>query len=126
MRRVAAILLLFVLSFSLIAPALSADAESNLPACCRRGGKHHCSMMGQDMAEAPPSGPAVNVLHTRCPFFPNGSSILPHSGSALLAASQPADAAMVIRIAAPARAEAGYRISLDSSHQKRGPPSLLS
>ena len=40
MRRVPAILLLAVFSFSLISPALFAsETESNLPACCRRDGK---------------------------------------------------------------------------------------
>ena len=37
MRRVPAILLLFVVGFLPIAPALLVDAESTLPACCRRG-----------------------------------------------------------------------------------------
>jgi hypothetical protein len=126
MRRVPAILLVFLFSFSPIGPALFVDAESDLPACCRRSGKHHCGMMAQDMAGAPSSGPAVDALRTRCPFFPNGGAVLPHSGAALLATSQPAGIAIVIRIAAPVQAEAGYRLSLNRSHQKRGPPSLSS
>ena len=126
MRRVPAILLVFVFSFSLIAPALFVDAESNLPACCRRDGKHHCGMMARDMAAAPSSGLAIDALRTRCPFFPNGGAVLPHSGAALLATSQPAGVSIVSQIAAPAQAEAGYRISFSRSHHKRGPPSLLS
>jgi hypothetical protein len=129
MRRVAAILLVSLFSFSLIAPALFADAQSNLPACCRRDGKHHCGMLAQDMAdmaEAPPSGPAVDALHAKCPFFPNGRAVVPSPEGALLAASQPGRVSIVRRIVVPARAVAGYRISFNTSHQKRGPPSLLS
>ncbi len=129
MRRVPAILLVFLFSFSLIAPALFTDAESHLPACCRRDGKHHCAMvdmMDRGMAEMPPSGPAAGALRTRCPFFPNGGAALPHSGGALLATSHPVGISTLIRIAAPAHAEAGYRISFNRSHHKRGPPSLLS
>ena len=126
MRRVPAILLVFVFSFSLIGPALFVDAESNLPACCRRDGKHHCGMMAQDMAPTPSSGAAVDALRAKCPFFPSGGAVLPQPGAALLAASQPAGISIVSQIAAPAQAEAGYRISLNRAHHKRGPPTLLS
>ena len=126
MRRVPAILLVFVFSFSLIGPALFVDAESNLPACCRRDGKHHCGMTDRDMAETPSSGAAVDALRAKCPFFPSGGAVLPQPGAALLAASQPAGISIVSQIAAPAQAEAGYRISFNRFHQKRGPPSLSS
>jgi hypothetical protein len=126
MRRVPAILLVFLFSFSLMGPALFVDDESNLPACCRRGGKHHCAMMDRDMAQTPSTGLAVDALRTRCPFFPNGGAVLPHSGAALLAASQPAGVSIVGQIAAPAQAEAGYRTSFNRAHHKRGPPTLLS
>jgi hypothetical protein len=123
-RRVPAILLVFLFSFSLIAPALFADAESNLPACCRRDGKHHCGMA--DMEQTPSPGPAVDALHAKCPLFPSGRAVLPHSGAALLAASQPAGVWIVSQITAQAYVDAGYRISSNRSHPKRGPPSLLS
>jgi len=126
MRRVPALLLVFLFGFSLIAPALSVDDESNLPACCRRDGKHHCAMMDRDMAQAPSSGPAAGALRARCPFFPGGGAVLPHPGAALLATAQPAGVPIDCRIAAGAQSEAGYRISFSRSHQKRGPPRLLS
>jgi len=126
MRRVPAILLVFLFSFSLIGPALFVDDESNLPACCRRGGKHHCAMMDRDMAPTPPSGVAVDALRTKCPFFSNGGAVLPHSGAAILAACRTAGVSIVIQIAKPAQAEAGYRLSFNRSHHKRGPPNLLS
>jgi hypothetical protein len=126
MRRAPAILLVFLFSFSLIAPALSVDAESNLPACCRRDGKHHCGMMARDMADAPSSGLFADAPPMRCPFFPGGGAVVPEAAPALLAASQPTGIAIVIQIADQAQAEAGYRISLSRSHHKRGPPTLLS
>jgi hypothetical protein len=126
MRRVPALLLVFLFSFSLIGPALFVDSESNLPACCRRDGKHHCGMLDRDMAETPSSGLAADALRAKCPFFPNGGAVLPHSGALLLAASQPAGISIVSQIGTPGHAEAGYCISLNRSHRKRGPPSLLS
>jgi hypothetical protein len=125
MRRVPAMLLVFVFSFSLIAPALFSDAESNLPACCRRDGKHHCGVMA-DVAQTPQSGLAVDALRARCPLFPSGGAVVPNPEAALLAACQPAGIAISGQIAALAQADAGYRISFNRSHQKRGPPSLLS
>jgi hypothetical protein len=129
MRRIPAILLVFVFSFSLIAPAVFSDAESNLPACCRRDGKHHCSMTSREMADvavAPSSGSAVDALRARCPLFPSGGAVVPNPEAALLAACLPAGISTVSQMATLARAEAGYRISFNRSHQKRGPPSLLS
>jgi hypothetical protein len=129
MRRVPAILLVFVFSFSLIAPAVFSDAESNLPACCRRDGKHHCGMTDRemaDMAQTPSSGLAVNALRAKCPFFPSGGAVVPNPQAVLLTASQPARASIDSQIASPAQREAGYRISFNRSHQKRGPPSLFS
>ena len=126
MRRGPAILLLFLFSFPLIGPALFVDAGSDLPACCRRDGKHHCGMMAQDMAETPSSGPVVSTFRTRCPFFPKGGAILPQSGPALLAATQPLCGALLCDMTVQAQAEAGYCVSLQCSHQKRGPPTFLS
>jgi hypothetical protein len=128
MRRVPAILLLVLFSFSPIAPVLFVDSESNLPACCRRGGKHHCNMMGgmTDMAEAPPSAPATDALRAKCPFFPCARAVTPNAEAELLAPSQSAGVSVVGQIATAAQANAGYRTSFSHSHQKRGPPSLLS
>jgi len=67
LRRVFAILLIALFSFSLISPALSADSDSNLPACCRRTGKHHCAAMsGADQTSS--SGQSLKS-GDRCPLF---------------------------------------------------------
>ena len=47
MDRLLALVLVWLLSFPLIAPLVSSpadSAEANLPACCRRDGKHACAM----------------------------------------------------------------------------------
>lgn len=127
MRRLLAALLVSVFSFSLIAPALIADADSNLPACCRRGGQHHCAMadMGQDAA-VPASDPVLNARAQKCPYFPKGGALLPHAGTALVAAAQLLESIPVSQLTVLSRAEAGCRVSFGHSHQKRGPPSPLS
>jgi hypothetical protein len=75
MRRTVASLLLGLVSFPLIAPLLLADTDSDLPACCRRDGKHHCSMgLGSvgsaetSMTDRESSGPAVNPIRPKCPY----------------------------------------------------------
>lgn len=60
MRRAQALFLIALFSVSLIAPALFAsDPSANLPACCRKGGKHHCATILAMMAES--SGPALKT-----------------------------------------------------------------
>jgi hypothetical protein len=110
-------LLLAVFSFSLIAPALLADEDSNLPACCRRLGEHHCVMAA--------SGGA-SFIQERCPHFPSGSASLAASGMAVARSSQAVFAAVLSHPAAHAQTEARYRISFSRAWQKRGPPALLS
>jgi hypothetical protein len=46
---------------------LVADAESNLPVCCHRDGKHHC--MGHMPAELQ-KGTSLRAADNRCPGFP--------------------------------------------------------
>jgi len=132
MRRVPAILLVILFSFSLIGPALLVDAESNLPACCRRDGQHHCRLMGRLMGgpmgreTAPASGAAADAPHVHCPFFPSGGALVPDGRAVLPAASRSARVSIVRYAAIPCHAQGEYRISLERAHGKRGPPSLLS
>ena len=67
MRRTLASALLVLLSFPLIAPAL-ANTASELPACCRRSGEHHCAIAEQ-------TGSAQTVFQNRCPVYPNGIAV---------------------------------------------------
>jgi hypothetical protein len=122
MRRVASALLVLVFSLPLIAPALaSAPDESQLPACCRRNGKHHCAMsMAMDSLSS-----RYRTVSEKCPFSPFAHPPLmaPHT------LAIPGTPAAFVRAAAPsaiaAQADAGYRISADRARHKRGPPALL-
>jgi hypothetical protein len=123
MRRALASLLLAVFSFPLIAPAVFADAESNLPECCRRGGKHHCAMT---MDDAPVSGVSLKSIRQRCPLYPSAPATFAGEYVAVLKSSVASCGALVSRPSVQAQTEARYRISFDRSSQKRGPPVVLS
>jgi hypothetical protein len=114
---VLASLLLAVFGFSLIAPALLANEDSNLPACCRRLGEHRCTIAASQGA---------SFIQERCPHFPSGSASLAASGTAAVTPSQGFFASLAGHPAAHAQTEARYRVSFSRAWQKRGPPALLS
>jgi hypothetical protein len=119
MRRMLAILLMAVFGFPLISPALFAsDAESNLPACCRRGGKHHCAMMASESESQ--SGPLLQA--GRCSFFATASATPGSPAVSLLPVSQAIFAGLLSHPASCAQTEALCRISYSRAGQKRGPP----
>ncbi len=120
MRRVLASLLLALFSFPLIVPMLRADAASNLPACCRRQGIHHCSMPS-DAA----SGAALSPVQPKCSGYPSTIGVHGNWNVALLKDSPSAGTALLSYPSVEARTEAQYRVSFSRSRQKRGPPSFL-
>ena len=123
MRRLQAILLLVAFSFPLVSlplVSLGTSGEEKLPSCCRRDGKHRCSMKG--MAG---SGAGLSGLRAKCPVYPNGQA-----SPALTAFDVPiptlAGEAPVHGLAVLIeQTEARYRISYSRAGQKRGPPSFL-
>jgi hypothetical protein len=125
-RRLLSLVLLAVFSLPLILPALALgqDPESNLPACCRRNGAHHCRMSEQEM-QALLNGHHFTTVHSKCPLFPAPPITLHQqdlsfgSMSPVLLESPASLALKTAQIAAWARAaEAGAR-------HKRGPPAIL-
>jgi hypothetical protein len=121
-RRAFSILLLVVFSVPLIAPAFaSAPDDSQLPACCRRAGKHHCGM-NVEVGGIPSS---FHVISARCPYSPftHGPLMPQHAFAA------PADSVSINPASGTAavvrQAEAGYRVSTDRTRHKRGPPQNL-
>jgi len=112
--------MLVLLGLPLLAPVFAPDAaEASIPACCRRGGRHHCAM--SEMAAQPSSGHAISVMAEKCPYAPAVAPVLHFSAFA-----PPSDAAIFAQIvshpAVYAQTEARYRISFDRARQKRGPP----
>jgi hypothetical protein len=126
MHRVAAALLLCVFSFTLIGPVLFARQESKLPACCRKDGRHHCSMANMGASSSESSGPNLQAANSRCPVYPsNGvAPAMAKAGVPTLAAEF--FAGVVSHPAGHAQTEARRRVSLSRACQKRGPPSLFS
>jgi hypothetical protein len=122
-QRSAAILLLVWFSLSLIPPTLFADADSTLPACCRKSGKHHCSM-AESAPQQQPRGVVMRSVRAKCSLYPAAGAI-PVAGKA----STPRLATrffvdVVSHPTAHAQSEAQYRVSFSRTRQKRGPPSL--
>ena len=126
MRRWIAVVMLVLLGGMYAEPLVAAatnDSEANLPACCRRHGKHHCTMM-TSLMEANASGRAqVGVTPERCGMYPRGTAAV---GTAVYGApgvSAAVYAEVVSHPAVQAQTEARYRLALDRARQKRGPPS---
>jgi hypothetical protein len=122
LRRMLAITLLIAFGLPLAAPLLAAstDTDSNLPACCRRHGKHHCSMgIGSSAAssvaafQAPPC-PAYPTVATQCPGLAAALAVPPRIGADVHRDSRPA-----------ANAECAIQTFAEFAHLTRGPPSHL-
>jgi hypothetical protein len=121
MRRALAIALLIAFSSPLLLPLMAAtrDPEASLPACCRRHGKHHCSMM---MAmRAANSGPAFHA--PPCPFYPSATTP-PRLATASLSTSLPPVVEALRASAPPAPTPRRAHAFTGSSNLKRGPPAL--
>jgi hypothetical protein len=122
-RGLVAILLVGLFSISLISPALFAlDADSNLPACCRRSGNHHCAMM-TSRPEAS-SGPSMQA--GRCPYFPVAKAVPANRTVSLPGFFQAVFAELLSHPASRPQTEALCRISYSRTGQKRGPPPFTS
>jgi hypothetical protein len=123
MRRISAILLMALFSFSLISPAVFAsDVDSKLPACCRRGGKHHCEMMESQSKSS--SGPSLQS--GPCPFFPVARAAPASRTVSLAGISQAIFAGLISHPASCPQTDGLCRISYSRAGQKRGPPTLFS
>lgn len=122
MRRVSAILLVALFGFSLISPAVFAsDTDSNLPACCRLAGKHHCAMTARQSDSS--SGPSLNA--GKCPFFLAAKGVPVSRTDNLPGVSQAIFAELVSSPASRPQTRALGRIFYGRAGQKRGPPTSL-
>ena len=72
MRRIVAIIALLLIGWTTVEPAsLAALVSSNVPMCCRKGGKHHCT--GSPSAD---ETDGVVRLHAVAPVCPHQSQAL--------------------------------------------------
>jgi hypothetical protein len=133
MRRLLSILLLAILGLGPATSAIPALAsgvlswtgkidESRLPACCRRGGKHHCALAG-GTEQASSSGETTVAANDTCPFAPQmmaatatpvAAVVTPAFHPTLLASE------LCVLLAAVTLAVLASR----RSQPKRGPPTL--
>lgn len=124
LARLLSLVLLAAVGLPTIAPALALaqDPDAGLPACCRRHGRHHCSMTMERMQQMAlrNSQPQIGAV---CPNYPR-HEVAPAAGAHLIAFQAPQHTAAFSAAFTPAaRAETSRRISRDRSHHKRGPPS---
>ena len=107
LRRLLSILLLAAFFLPVVSSLMAAaQGEAGLPACCRRGGAHHCAM-GTRM-EACPCCPATAAgVHVDSLSAPTAQAVF---------------AEMVRHPAGAAQTECKWRMARDRARQKRGPP----
>jgi hypothetical protein len=119
-RRLLAVLLIALFGLLAVSPALASDPESNLPACCRRAGKHHCMTVATSGSS---SGPAIQSGGT-CPYFPGSLATASNLDAFVVVASQAVSAPPARHAALRLTAQTSGLLSRHPSNQKRGPPSL--
>lgn len=120
MRRWIANSLLLWLCTSLLAPTALAWLAKPIPACCRRGGKHHCT---SSMSGIPDDGPGFRTIGERCPYrslkpSPGTTAQPQPPGSTFV---KPPDACVPLETDAP---RSGLRTPL-RINAERGPPLFL-
>ena len=125
MQRTLASLLLALVSFSLIGPLLVADTASNLPACCRRDGKHHCAMLDMIDRQDSPADPAMKAVQTKCTLFPRAVVVPAYSKIVILSAPPRVGPPTFLSSAAQVPSENRPSIFSGASVNKRGPPTNL-
>jgi hypothetical protein len=126
MRRTLAILLLLLFALPMVSPllALGSGPDANLPACCRRNGKHHC-MMSMERMQAMMYGTQLHAIPMKCPLFPKALNTAQHNELVTHAAAM-IFAELVSHPAIHLQTEARARVALFCARQKRGPPALFS
>ncbi|HET6206589.1 MAG TPA: hypothetical protein VFD98_07250 [Terracidiphilus sp.] len=121
MRRIAATALIIFFSLLLSAPLFGPDADTNLPPCCRRHGKHHCAMR---MSERPANAPGFASVTEKCPCFP-AATCAAQPPRFKPEPSQRICIDVVIYPAVATPAEVHRSASSIASHPRRGPPTPL-
>ncbi len=124
MRKLIAIVLLaaFGLPFGSSLFALARRSESNLPACCRREGKHHCMMSMAERDRLSSREPGLSAPLEKCPYCPAAILRIHHSVDFAPPSAQAIYAGLAAHPARLVQTECKRRISRNRAHGKRGPP----
>ena len=126
MRRLLSLVLLAVFSLPVILPALALgqDPESNLPACCRRNGAHHCRMSAEQ-TQALLDGHHVTTVHSKCPLYPAPPTTL-HQQNLSFGTARPALIDAPESLALKTAQIAAWALATEGgARHKRGPPAVL-
>jgi hypothetical protein len=123
MRRLLSLVLLAAFLLPMAAPllALGQDPEANLPACCRRHGKHHCAMLIEMQKRAD----QASYIGAICPHFPQHALVATAAPHLLAVHAPQSTAAFAAALSPIARAETHRRLARERSRHKRGPPTNL-
>ena len=119
MRRLVSILLVALFWAGPVSALLPANADAQLPACCRRHGAHHCAMT---MAKAPQRSTGSDfTAPAHCPRYHR-------SGPATAPTFTPAaqlDLAQIPQAPAPLASKRAAVLHRSRTQASRGPPVLL-
>jgi len=120
-RRLIATALLALFSISLLSPLFAANFDTSVPACCRRDGKHRCSMRPAHASSE--SGPGARE-NDRCPLYQQ--IFLSQSRAPVAAAPQTSSLFVSDRSRSlDVRFDSvSSSIASLSAHLQRGPPSF--
>jgi len=125
LRKLISILLLAFFGLPFVSPLLASTAksEANLPACCRRDGKHHCMMRVAERSESSSRRAEFHAPFEKCPYCPAFVLTSHHSQTGMISSSA-AFAELLSHPSVHPQTESRWRVSRDRSRNKRGPPYL--
>jgi hypothetical protein len=116
-----AVLLQFLISFSLISPLLALPTESNLPSCCKRDGKHRCFLSTHTKS----TSVAWQAQPTRCSQFPQLKA-QPAPSLAYFTRDQSSQPSQPTQTRLLPQTQHTYQSPSNNRLQDRGPPALHS
>lgn len=116
---------MLVIAVPAITPLFAFTARAEVPACCRRGGKHHCMMLeAQQAAIAEGRQPILTQASERCPFQSKACPATRNSQT-IAGDNSTSIANLIIQPTLPPQERRLQQISFQDSHQRRGPPAEL-
>ena len=121
MRRIVGICLVLLYWLGPMMALVPASAESSLPACCRRGGSHHCMMNMAERASLEDGHTHFAAPTLKCPYCP-AQVRTAHSPLSSFQAISTSFVAPASHPNGVVQSESKRRISRDRSRSKRGPP----
>ena len=127
MRRLLFSLLLLLVGLPAVAPILllRLGNAAAVPACCRRGGAHHCLMTAGGASPVDETAVVMRAPAERCPF---AARVLPKTHLSTFAYGLNATEAAPLGVCGvrAVGTECSWRVATDRSRPKRGPPAGIS